>query len=141
MKKHKVTNIWALRTVKDNGLFNEHVSSITKKENKAFYSLIAKNKEWQGFNPKIFFHVFDHTIIPILNYGAEIWGNQEWEELEKIHLSTCKYILGVSASTLSDGVYAELGRCPLRVYRKISIIKYLKRLESLSDERLARKAF
>ena len=32
-------------TVKDNGLFNEHVSSIKEKGNKAFYSLIAKNKE------------------------------------------------------------------------------------------------
>ena len=95
-------------TVKDNRLFNEHVSLIKEKGNKAFYSLIAKNKEWQGFNPKTFLHVFDHTIVPILNYGAEIWGNVEWEELEKIHLSACKYILGVSVSTPTDGVYAEL---------------------------------
>ena len=49
--------------------------------------------------------------------------------------------MGVGASAPSDGVYAELGRFPLSVYRKVSVIKYLKRLENLSDERLARKAF
>ena len=36
-------------TVKDNGLFNEHVSLIKEKGNKAFYWLIAKSKEQLGF--------------------------------------------------------------------------------------------
>ena len=36
-------------TVKDNGLFTKHVSLIKEKGNKAFYWLIAKNKEQLGF--------------------------------------------------------------------------------------------
>ena len=90
---------------------------------------------------KSIFHVFDHTILPILNYGAEVWGNNPWNELENLHLQACKYTLGVHQSTPTDGVYAELGRYPLYVYQKISIMKYLKRLEGLSNERLAKKAF
>ena len=58
-------------TFKDNGLFNDHVTLIKERASKAFYSLIAKNEEWHGFTPKQFFHIFDHTILPILNYGAE----------------------------------------------------------------------
>ena len=97
--------------------------------------------EWQGFNSKVFLHVFDHTILPILNYGAEVWGNSPWNELENLHLQACKYTLGVHQSTPTDGVYSELGRYPLYVYQKISIIKYLKRLEGLSNEHLVKKAF
>ena len=61
-------------TIKDNGLFNDHVNLVKEKAAKAFDSLIAKNKEWHGFNSKVFFHIFDHTVVPILNYGAEVWG-------------------------------------------------------------------
>ena len=34
--------------------------------------------------PKFFFRIFDHTILPIMNYGAEIWGGNEWSALEKL---------------------------------------------------------
>ena len=118
-----------------------NLNRVKEKGNKAYHSIVAKSKEWQGFNPKTFFHIFDHTILPILNYGAEIWGGKDWIKLEKLHLSVCKYILGVSHSTLADGIYAELGRHPLQISRKISIAKYLKRLTELSEDPLAKKAF
>ena len=118
------------------GSFIEHIKNLIEKANKAYYSIIAKSKEWQGFNPKTFFPIFDNTILPILNYGEEIWGGKVWTELEKLHLSACKYILGVSHSTPTDGLYAELGRHTLHISRKITIVKYFKRLSEL-----AKKAF
>ena len=101
--------------------------------------MIAKIKEWQEFNPKTFLHIFDHTVLPILNYRAEIWGGKDWTELEKLHLSACKYILGVSHSMPTDGIYAELGRHPSHVSTKIVIAKFLKRLPGLSEDRLPKK--
>ena len=68
-------------------------------------------------------------------------GRKEWTELEKLHLSACKYIIGVSHSTPTDGIYAELGRHPLHISRKITIVKYFKRLSELSNGQLAKKAF
>ena len=52
-------------------------------------------------------------------------GSERLIELEKLHLSACKCILGVSHSTLTDGIYAELGRHPLQISRTIAIAKYL----------------
>ena len=76
-----------------------------------------------------------------MNYGAEIWGGNEWSALEKLHLLACKYILGVPQSTPTDGIYAELERHPIFIQRKILIVKYLKRLKELPDETLAKKAY
>ena len=104
------------KTIKDNGLFNEHTNLIKEKAAKAFYAIIVKKKEWHGFNPKVLFHVFNHTVLPILNYGAEVWGFNDWYELEKLHLFACKYILGVNLSTPTSGVFAELGRYPLYIH-------------------------
>ena len=89
-----------------------------------------KSKKWQGFSPKTFFRIFDRTILPIMNYGAEIWSGNEWSALEKLHLLARKHVLGVPQSTQTDGIYTELGRHPIIMHRKISIIKYLKRFSS-----------
>jgi hypothetical protein len=36
--------------------------------------------------------LFDHMVSPILQYGAEIWGWQYSESIERVHLKMCKYI-------------------------------------------------
>ena len=42
----------------NNGSFNEHTTSRKEKSDKAYYSIVSKSKEWHGFNPKTFFHIF-----------------------------------------------------------------------------------
>ena len=125
---------------KNDGSFTEHINAIREKADKAYYGIVAKSKEWQGFNPKTFLHIFDHTILPILSYGAEIWGGKEWSVIEKLHLMAYKYILGVNQSTPTIGIYAELGRHSIQLQWKIAIIKYLKRLNELPEDRPAKKA-
>ena len=122
--------------IRNNGTFTEHVSVVKDKAIKAYHTLIAKNREWQGFSPKTYLHIFDHTILPILNYAADVWGGNEWLDLERIHLM---FIPGVNQATPSNAIYAELGRYPLEIHHKISMIKYIKRFENLPDERLAKR--
>ena len=91
---------------------------LLEKADKCTYALVAKNREWKGFKPRLSLHLFDHLISPILSYGCEVWGNYDWAEIERLHLWFCKFALGVKTSTPTDGIYAELGRCPLRVIGK-----------------------
>ena len=74
--------------------------------------------------------VRNYSLKPNVKDGLmEVWGNNPWYELENLHLQACKYTLCMHQSMPTDGVYVELGRYLLYVYRKISIMKYLKRLE------------
>ena len=93
------------------------------------------------FQPRLFLYLFDHTVLPILNYASEIWGFDEWPKLETLHLKACKYALGVRTNTTTDAVYAELGRMSLQYHRHVKILKFLSRLSSLEPERYANKAF
>ena len=68
--------------------------------------------------------LFDKLIIPIMNYSCEVWGQKEWQHLEKLHLQACKYALGVKSSTTLDAIYAELGRINILALRHIAIIKF-----------------
>ena len=50
------------------------------------------------------------------------------EELEIIHRRFCKFALGVPRSTTNLACYGELGRTPLLIKRKVSIVKYWMRV-------------
>lgn len=58
--------------------------------------------------------LFDSMVLPIMLYGCEVWGYENVELLERLHLKFLKYILGVSKFTSSAIVYGELGRYPIR---------------------------
>ena len=39
--------------------------------------------------------LFDKLILPILNYGSEVWGFSKAETIERVHLQFRKHLLGV----------------------------------------------
>ena len=43
--------------------------------------------------------LFDAMVLPILNYGAEIWGFHSGPDVERVYLKFLKQTLGVKAQT------------------------------------------
>ncbi|KAL4222869.1 hypothetical protein ACF0H5_018909 [Mactra antiquata] len=72
-------------------------------------------------------------IMPILSYGAEVWGFHKSPDIEKVHLKFLRQILGVHNKTTSSAVYGEFGRFPLYIKRQIRIIKYWHRINKLNN--------
>ena len=70
------------------------------------------------------FELFDCLIKPILCYGCEIYGAENYAIIETFHLKFMKHILDVKLSTNSVMVYAETGRYPLAIYVNICMIKF-----------------
>ena len=121
------------------GSFKKLVNELKDKGRKCLFSLIARNKEWRDLGPSLFLHVFDKTLVPILDCGEEIWGIYDWEELERTHLFSCKYILNVNMNTATDAIYAETGRTPLVAKRHVAAIKFAIRLSMLNSDKLSKK--
>ncbi len=75
-------------------------------------------------------------VSPILLYGAEVWGLNEIQDPDKIHIKFCKTILGVRKQTPNAVILGELGRYPLSLIAKERALKYwvtlLSRCDSLS---------
>ena len=117
-------------TIICNGSFNEHIENLKVKAGKAYCALISKCKDFSGLQPRLF--LFDQTIVPILNYAFEIWGFEEYNTFEQLHLSACKYILGVKSTTRTGAVYAELGRISLQSIRYVGMLKFFARLRLLN---------
>jgi Reverse transcriptase (RNA-dependent DNA polymerase) len=89
----------------------------------------------------IFFKIFDAQVVPVMLYGAEIWGFHTFGDIEKVHLFACKRLLRVGQQTPNKLVYGDLGRFPLFVNATIRMVKYWLRLITMPHARLPRKAY
>ncbi len=63
-------------------------------------------------------------VLPIITYGCEIWGYKVFKEIEIVHLTFLKHILGVKKTTCNLMVYGELGKYPVNTYIKNRMLNY-----------------
>lgn len=111
------------------GSFKDARINAANKAKKALFSVRSCLRN-AGTNPRAGLRLFDQVIAPILLYGSEIWATgtikpnkftQKWAfdnhfnetECEKVHISFCKFLLGVSRKTGNVPVMSELGRFPM----------------------------
>jgi hypothetical protein len=82
---------------------------LTEQASKTLYAVLRKMRYFNlPFNCQI--DLFDKVINPILLYSCEIWGDENVEIIEKVHLKFLKFILSLKSSTICCMVYGESGR-------------------------------
>ena len=79
------------------------------------------------------FKIFDTKIKPILLYGSEIWGFQEYDAIEKVHVKICKMMLGVGRDVKNGVALGECGRYPILIDTQTRLMKYWCRLNMPSN--------
>ena len=91
------------------------------------YSVLKKGRQ-NNLSIECQLELFDKMVLPILIYGSEIWGFENIDILERVHLQFCKIILHLKQPTPNFIVYAELGRYPITVSVKLRMINFWSRL-------------
>ena len=120
------------------GSFSVASSELYKKALKCLFKL--KSIFGSSYpNSSVAFHIFDHTIKPILTYGCEIWSSMSksvrsagnildslYQNMhgEKLHTKFCKYILGVHSKASNLACVGEVGRFPIYIDFCNNILKY-----------------
>ena len=86
------------------------------------YLLYIYERKCDGLPLVAAMELFDKMILPVLFYGAEIWGSKEWPVIEKVHMKFLERLLRVSQSTPNAAVYGETGRMPLADHYKKDVL-------------------
>ena len=116
-------------------IFRDMAEYTSKKAMKTVFAVLKKCKSLGRLTPKIALNMFDTFVLPVLEYGCEIWATGESKTcIEAVQLKFLKMMLGVKRSTATVAVYAETGRFPLFLRQKVRIIKYWIRLERLRND-------
>ena len=63
-------------------------------ETRAMFSTLNKSRKLH-LPVDIQLKLFDHMVLPIMLYGAEVWGYENHDLVERRHLKYCKYVLGL----------------------------------------------
>jgi hypothetical protein len=99
------------------------VNTLSEQALKAYHNLLLLFDRID-FDIKTKLYLFDSMVVPILLYGSEVSGIYNFQEIDKLHIRFCKYILGVKQQTPNFAVYGELGRFPISVLCKERAIKF-----------------
>ena len=106
------------------GSFADAQSTLSGQAQKAIFTLSKYLHKFTFIPPKHKLDLFDKMILPILNYGSEVWGFGMANSIERVHLQFCKKLLGVKKTTQNDFIYGELGRTSCQTKRFVRIINY-----------------
>jgi hypothetical protein len=143
--------------VTSNGTFSSCKDTLKSKGQKALNKLkglIGGNT----INKALALKLFDQLIFPILSYGCEIWGAEDFMTLlkqgnvkvmddiynklpqEKLNIHFCKYLLGTTSKATNMAVIGELGRFPLYIRIISQMVKYYQRVSKMQDGSLLKEA-
>ena len=123
-----------------NGSFKKAQLHIYEQANKAMFSVL-RNGNRLNLPLDLRLELFDSMVVPILLYGCEVWGFENFELIESLHLKYCKYIMKLSRYTPSVMVYGELGRYPLKVNIYTRMIKFWANIILGSKDKLTYNAY
>ena len=63
----------------------------------------------EGVSVKAVLRGWQVLVRPVLEYGAEIWGEKKWKQREDLQLELGRKMLGVSKMTTKEVIQGELG--------------------------------
>ena len=127
--------------ISSTGSFSKALDSLYKKSLRSLFSLYSSlNIYSDGSSIPLFLKLFDALVKPILLYGSEIWGyatlNLTNNPSEKLINKFYRILLGVPNYCSTIGTHVELGRFPVSVDIKYSMLKYFCRVVTLPKSRL-----
>ncbi|MFO7744505.1 MAG: reverse transcriptase family protein, partial [Psychroflexus sp.] len=128
-------------TVTRNGKWTQHISATTTKGKNALFGIYRSNVTTGISDLSLHKHIFITKVLPILHYGAEIWGYQTAQGLETLQLQYYKHAYGLHKTTHSLVLKGDLGIYSLKIRRKIQMIKFWLKILNLPKERLISAAY
>lgn len=109
------------------GSFRKAKTHLCEQAQKAMYGVIRKIRQL-NLPVECQLDLFDKVVMPVLLYGCEVWGFENIETIERIHLKFLKHILNLKSCTPSYMVYGETGRFPLSVNIYTRMVSYWAKL-------------
>ena len=110
-----------------NAKFKIAKSHLYQKGCRAMFALLNKSRNL-SLPMDIMLKLFNVLVKPVVLYGAEVWGSEKCDILERLQLRFFKYVLSVNKFTSSMMVYGELGAIPLDIVIKSRMLTFWARL-------------
>ena len=126
---------------------NEHMdytimaNILADSSSRALGKLTHKFYQAKGLLFDTYHKLFNGTVLPVMEYAAEIWGHNAYNKLDTVQLRAYKTFLGVGKTCPTPFVRGETASFPTQLSRHIKMLKYFNCLKTLHDDRLVKRVF
>ena len=124
--------------IDSNFSWKSHMNKILDKARKRMRALCSMGVR-EGVSVKVVLRGWEVLVRPVVEYGAEIWGEKEWKEGEALQMEMGRRVLGVSRMTTREVIQGELGLEKISS-RRIIILR-LRYWKKLIESRLVSKIY
>ena len=94
-----------------------------------------------GVSPASSLKLWQTLILPILEYGGEVWGLLNWPDGERLQIEFGRKILGVGCSFPSAVVRGELGWWSLRGRSQLALLRWWGKVIKMDHTRLCYRVY
>jgi hypothetical protein len=95
----------------------------------------------EGISVKALLRGWQVLVRPVLEYGAEIWGEKSWKKGEALQLEMGRRVLGVSKSTTREVIQGELGLGKISSRRILLRLRFWSKIIKMKKTRLVYKIY
>ena len=82
---------------------------IKEKARRSISRVWAMGMSEGGLSVKACINLYQALVRSVLEYGCVIWGDEEWEEGERVQREMARRILRCNGKTTNEAVLGELG--------------------------------
>ena len=119
----------------------EMKQNMVEKARKRLNCMWAVGANSHHLNASTLSTIWKVVVKPALEYGCEIWGEEKWEEAERVQRKMGRMILEVKQRTSSDVVLGELGWWKMKAERDFRRICYWYHLATMHSSRLPNRIY
>jgi hypothetical protein len=131
-----------LGTVLDYSLnFDVTAEMLANSANRALGGIFSKFKENKGLGYKSYTKLYNTGVIPILDYGAGVWGYNCHKRADIVQNRAIRFYLGVHRFASNLAINGDMGWVTCEVRQKVEMLRLWNRLINVSDTRIVKKIF
>lgn len=113
----------------------ETVKFLAASANRALGALCTKFHKIGGMSHTMFTHLYESLVMPVLNYGAGIWGTASYSKVNTIQNRACRFFLGVGSSTSNAATRGDMGWSSQLEKQYTEVLRLYHRGESVNHTR------
>ena len=96
----------------------------------------TKHLSCGGFSYEVYTKLYRSMVEPVLYYGASIWGQSEWKEINTVQNKACRYFLGYAKNSSNLATRGDMGFYSCHTNQMIEVLRYYFRICNYSDNRI-----